>query len=78
MMVMTGRGAAADRLRRIEGLKGAEDGPLIHPGAGIGDVDADVLARRHLRKIGGIGLVEYDSAGLDGELAVIRHGIAGI
>ncbi len=71
-------GALARLFGREERLEGALDHLLGHAGAGVGDRDLHVLAGLHVDILPTIAFVEIGVAGLDGQFAAFRHGVAGI
>ena len=46
--------------------------------AGVGDRQKHVLARRHIAELGDIVLAEPRVGGLDGDVAAVGHGVAGV
>jgi hypothetical protein len=67
-----------DRFGGEERLERLGEHVRAHPGAGVGDADADVLAGRHFALLSGVGAVEMSVAGLDRQLAAVRHRVAGV
>ena len=71
-------GAASRILGREERLEEVALRGLVHADAGVDDRDRDVRAGRDAQLLGRKRFRELHHAGLDGELAAVRHGIAGV
>ena len=71
-------GALAGFFGREKRLKGALDHVVRHARAGIGHGDLHVLAGLHVATLAAIAVVEIGVAGLDGQFAAFRHGVAGV
>jgi hypothetical protein len=69
-------GAAPLRLGREERLEQPVQGGPVHAHAGVGHPEPDVAAGRQGRPPGGVGLVDLDVAGVDGQPAAARHRVA--
>ena len=70
--------ALADLLGGEEGLEDVVDILRGYAGAGIGDREPDVMARRYIALCGGVVVIQFDVGGFDGQPAALRHGIAGV
>ena len=69
--------ALADGLGREKRLEGARHDIGRHARAGVGYADRDILARLHVA-LARAAVIDTDVGGLDGELAAVGHGVAGI
>ena len=71
-------GALADILGGEEGIERTRLHLGRHADPGIADRDTDIIARRKVFLLTGIGRVERDIGRLDHQLAAIGHGVAGV
>jgi hypothetical protein len=71
-------GALTDRLGGEERLEDPGPGRRLHADAGVADRQHHVPAGAGAELGGGVGLVELDVGGLDGQPAAVGHGVAGV
>src|SRR5581483_3407118 len=71
-------GPLSHRLCSEERLEHPRESLLAHAVSGIANGHEDIFARLELRVTGGKGLVELRLARFDGELATLRHRVAGV
>ena len=71
-------GALADFLGGEERLEDLVDDVGGNPGAGVGDIDPDIIRRRHAL-VGHLrGFIRCQIAGLHRQLAAVRHRVASV
>src|SRR5579862_5936033 len=77
-LAQTQPGSLPGRLRRKERLDRAIDNIALHSAASIAYGQKHILTRRNVGVVAAVGVIEIGIAGLDGELAAVLHGVAGI